>query len=259
MSRPLDTGVRAKLGKQPFVPSEQDFRLKDLLAVPLPAVPIYRFGHGTIFSDWKMLGNDRAGDCVFAGGDHETMLYNKLAGRTVSVGAREALADYAAVTGYDPNTGANDNGTVVRDAMSYRRRTGLLDAGGNRHKIDAYVQIDAGDWNLMLRCVWAFGAVGIGFNFPSSAWEQFDSGAVWDVVSGASIDGGHYVPMVGSMSPAKRATFITWGKRAEMTKAFYEKYNDEAWVPLSKEQLRSTGFNYRHVDWATLSAWLAAL
>jgi len=248
-----------KLGKLPFEPDERDFKLTKLLAVDLPPAPKLRYGHGTMFTDWKMLGNDRYGDCVFAGADHEHMLWNKLAQRPIEFTSTNALADYAEVTGFDPVTGQGDNGTYVRDAMGYRRSTGLRAQDGQRHKIDAYVQIDAQDWDMLHRCIWTFGAVGIGFNFPDSAWEQFDANELWDVVPGANVDGGHYVPMVGSMNPANEVTFVTWAKRARMSKAFYQKYNDEAWVPLSKEYLRAGGYNYRHIDWNTLSTWLARL
>jgi len=248
-----------KLGKQPYEPKAKDFQLKELLAVDLPPMPKVRYGHGYDFTDWKMLGNDRYGDCVFAGADHETMLWNKLALTPVSFTDQNALSDYGAVTGFDPITGNNDNGTVVREALDYRRSTGLIDANGKRHRIDAYAQIDAQDWEMLHRCIWSFGAVGIGFNFPDSAWDQFDNNQLWDVVSGARIEGGHYVPMVGSMNPASEVTFVTWSKRARMSKAFYEKYNDEAWVPLSKEFLRAGGYNYRHIDWNTLQSWLTSL
>jgi hypothetical protein len=252
--------MNLRLGKQPATPKATDFKLKAYQAVGLPPLPTRPFGYGTRLSDWKMLGNDSAGDCVWAGAAHETMLYGWLRSShpIVPFDDKSVLSDYSAVTGYasDPNT---DQGTNVHDAMSYRRKTGVLDASGKRHLIDAYVSIDAGDFDLMLRCVWTFGAVGIGFNFPESAWSQFDKGEVWDVVDGARIDGGHYVPMVGSTNPTKEASFVTWGRRARMTKAFYEKYNDEAWIPLSREMMHASGLNWRHLDWDTLSADLAAL
>lgn len=208
-----------------------------------------------------MLGNDKAGDCVWAGAAHETMLFGWLRSShpILPFSDQSVLSDYSAVTGYNSNDPNSDQGTDVHDAMAYRRKTGVLDANGNRHKIDAYVSIDAKNYDLMLQCVWTFGAVGIGFEFPDSAWKQFDNDEVWDVVSGAQIDGGHYVPMVGSVHPGQEVSFVTWGKRARMTKAFYEKYNDEAWVPLSKELMQSSGLSWRHIDWATLQGDLSSL
>lgn len=252
-----------KLGKKPFVASPKDFKLKDVLKTPLPTTVPKSFGYGRAYSDWGMLGNDQYGDCVFAGSDHEVMLFNHIAKHgNVPFTRDNALADYAAVTGFDPATGNNDNGTNVRDALSYRRSTGLIDANGKRHKIDAFASINAKDFDLMRKCVYVFGVVGIGFEVPNSIWNQFDAGEIWDVVNpDGGIDGGHYVPMVGSTSP-DHATFVTWGKRTMMTRAFYEKYNDEAWVPLTQEELltRTSGVsNVRHIDWNTLNSMLSSL
>lgn len=249
-----------KLGKAPATPRKTDFKLKNY-EVALPPLPTKSFGYGTRLSDWKMLGNDRAGDCVFAGAAHETMLWGWLRSShpILPFDDTSVLSDYSAVTGYDPDNPDTDQGTNVHDAMSYRRNTGIRDTAGVRHKIDAYISIDPGNFDLMLRCVWTFGTVGIGFNFPDSAWSQFDNDKVWDVVSGAKVDGGHYVPMVGSQNPAKEASFVTWGRRARMTKAFYQKYNDEAWVPLSREMMHSSGLNWRHLDWEALKADLNSL
>jgi hypothetical protein len=246
-----------KLGKLPFEPNPKDFKLKEV-SIALPPTPKVPFGYGTIFNDWGMLGNDDYGDCVFAGRDHETMLFNKLAKHQVAFTRENALSDYSAVTGFDPNDPNTDQGTYPRDAFDYSRTTGLVDVNGQRHKIDAFVQIPPGDFNLMLACVYTFGAVGIGFEFPNSAMAQFNNNQVWDVVSGARIEGGHYVPIVGTTDPANKATCITWGKRQQMTKAFYQKYNDESWVPLTKEALLPAT-NVRHIDWNTLQSQLDSL
>jgi hypothetical protein len=42
-----------------------------------------------------------------------------------------------------------------------------------------------------------FGAVGIGLQLPASALLQTEQGLAWDVVAETTIDGGHYVPLVG--------------------------------------------------------------
>lgn len=245
------------LGKKPFVPSDKDFKLKQV-EVSLPPMPQRPFGSGNLYSDWGVLGNDKYGDCVFAGADHETMLWNRLARHDVSFTEANALADYSALTGFNPNDPNTDQGTEVRASMGYRRDTGLIAADGNRHKIDAYVSIDPKDFDLMIRCVYAFGAVGIGFEVPNSIWNQWSAGAVWDVVANdGGIDGGHYVPIVGYPA-VDRATFVTWGKRTVMSRAFYEKYNDEAWVALTKEETHQVS-SVRNIDWDTLNQMLAAL
>jgi hypothetical protein len=243
--------VSLSLGKLPAKPSPLDFGIR-AVAVDLPALPTKGFGLGTLFHDWGMLGNDAQGDCVWAGAAHETMAWNKLANHPVTFTDAPVLGDYHAVTG------PGDNGTDVHIAMGFRRSTGIADASGQRHKIDAYLSIDPKDWELMLRCAYAFGAVGIGFEFPGSAMSQFNAGQPWDV-PGSSIEGGHYVPIVGSLHPATEASCITWGKRQRLTRAFYEQYNDEAWVPLSFEMLNKSGLGLHHIDRAKLQSLFDAL
>ena len=55
-------------------------------------------------------GFDGAGDCVFAGGDHETMLWTLEGGAPASFTGANAIADYSAVTGYDPKAPLDANG-----------------------------------------------------------------------------------------------------------------------------------------------------
>jgi hypothetical protein len=245
-----------KLGKQPAVEDKRDLRFAAYLTPKLPTPP-RSFGHETLIptDGWGVLGNDRYGDCVFAGAAHETMLWNRAAGATVPFTPAGVLGDYGAVTGFDPRTGANDNGTVVRDALNYRRTTGIRDANGARHKIGAYVALEPGNWAHLTAALYLFGAVGIGIQFPASAMDQFDAGKNWSVVRGASIEGGHYIPLVGRRGVTR---LVTWGRCIGMTKAFYLKYCDEAYAILSPEML-TAGKSLEGFDLATLQADLNAL
>lgn len=248
-----------KTGKKPATRDRRDllfagYRTSVPILPPHPA----QFGHDNLISAWGMNGNgpddtvapgfQGAGDCVFAGGAHETRLWNAEAGRTVVITGKESIADYAAVTGYDPQTGGNDEGTSVRDALKYRQKTGLLDAAGHRHKIGAYLALEAGNWEQMLEAAFLFGAVGIGIDFPESAMDQFDAGQPWDVVPGALTDGGHYVSAVRM---GDQLYVVTWGREQAVTRAFYEQYNDEAWAIVSPEAL-SNGVSPEGFDLPTL-------
>jgi hypothetical protein len=87
--------------------------------------------------------------------------------------------------------------------------------------------------------------------------DQFDAGEPWDVVPGATIEGGHYVPVVGRSNPT-HCGVVSWAKRQGMSRAFYETYNDEAWAIVFPEELRN-GKSERGMDLAQLNAALANL
>jgi hypothetical protein len=65
-------------------------------------------------------------------------------------------------------------------------------------------------------------------------------------VAGSSIDGGHYVPLVGRQADGLH--IVTWGKDWPMTEAFLKAYCDEALAYLSVEDLVNQkspeGFDY---------------
>lgn len=227
------------------------------LAITPPAV----FGHGNSFTDWGMNGNDNYGDCVLAGGGHEIELIANLAAggvtnrKVVTVTAANSLADYGAITGFDPATGANDNGTNVHEALDYRIKTGLIDSTGKRHKIVAYVSLEVGNLAHLRQALWIFEAVGIGFEVPGTAQQQFAEGKVWSVVPGnPEIEGGHYVPLVGVPAVGNLAC-VSWARRQVMTDGFYEKYADEAYAYITEDELnRKSHRNWGGFNWADLKA-----
>jgi hypothetical protein len=249
-----------KLGKQPAAPRPTDFKFRDFAgAIQLPSVPS-RFGSGSLYKDWGMLGNDNYGDCVWAGAAHEHMLLNKVVRKVdVPFDDKAVLSDYSAATGFNQNDPNTDNGTDVHVAMSYRRHTGIVDSDGNRHQIGAYVSLDPKSWDHLMQASYIFGAVGIGFQFPKSAMDQFNAAQPWDVVPGATVDGGHYVPVVGSVHEVDQGTCVTWGKRQVFTKAFYEQYNDEAWAYITQEELRGNGTGLHGFDVSKLNTYLSQL
>ncbi len=241
-----------KLGKQAATEDPHDLLFaKYVDASKLPPLPA-EFGHESLFppKDWGMLGNDEWGDCAWAGPAHETMLLTKEASNGASFTTESVLSDYAAGTGFNPKAGLpgqnpTDRGSNVRDVLSYRRKTGVIDAQGKRHKIGAFIKLQPKNLEHVFQALHIFQVVGIGFAFPEFAMEQFRRGEPWDVVPNAPAPtGGHYVCGVG-----KRANIdvVTWGALQQMTVAFFEQYCDEAWTYISTEDLENErtldGFN----------------
>jgi hypothetical protein len=213
-----------------------------------------------------MLGNDRVGDCVFAGADHETMIWGAEAGTSIGFSDRTAISDYSTVTGYTPSDPNSDEGTDMEVAAKWRRKTGVIDVNGKRHTVDAYLELpgvsarganDPALSRTIANAAYHFGGVGIGIEFPGSAMDQFDAGQPWDVVEGSDIEGGHYIPLVGRIANGNFIV-VTWGKLQEVTPAFLTKYVDEAVVYVSVERLKD-GKSLEGFDLATLEADLAAL
>jgi hypothetical protein len=222
----------------------------------LPPIPTGRIGHSALVdaAGWGVLANDRWGCCVFAGAAHETLLWNREAGRNVPFNDTAVLADYSAVTGFDPRDPSTDQGTNMRQAMLYRKATGVRDQSGARHRLLAFVAIDSID--ELKRSIYLFGAAAVGFAFPASAMDQFNEGAPWDVVSGSTIDGGHYVPVVAYDSGPDLFYCVTWGRLQPVTPRFLARYMDEAFAPLSEERLKA-GKSLEGFDLAALQNDLA--
>ena len=232
-----------KLGKLPAAPRPTDLEFKAYLRGSLPQYP-KEFGHETNIGDFGMLGNDKVGDCTIAGAAHEHMIWTTEGFAPTPFSDAGVIADYSAISGYDPTDPSTDIGCDVHDVMAYRKDTGLIDAAGNRHKIAAYLSIDPGNLDHLLLAAYLFGTVGIGIQFPDSAMDQFNNGLPWDYVDGATIEGGHYIPLV-----ARRGNLVvvTWGTTQQMTPTFFTRYCDECWCMVSVDMMLNgkspEGFN----------------
>jgi hypothetical protein len=246
-----------KLGKLPARKGAVKFKLANYLKLSSLPTPPSKAGHHALVIDWEgMLGNDRYGDCVFAGAAHETILWGKEGGLNTTFTDKAVLSDYSAVTGFNPNDPNTDQGTDMQVAASYRRKTGVVDANGKRHKVGAYLAVTPGNVTQIKQAIYLFSNVGVGFQFPASAMTQFNNGKAWTIVSKSPIDGGHYVPAVGYDS--RYLYVITWGKVQKMSWGFFKKYCDEAVVYLSSEML-TNGKSLEGFDAVQLQADLSQL
>jgi hypothetical protein len=258
-----------KTGKLPARHDERDLRFADYveLGTVLPKVP-RMFGHEKAVPEWGMLGNGPdpemgpaftgAGDCVWAGAAHETMLWTSESGAGEAVfSTHGVLDDYAAVTGYTPTDPDTDRGTEVRAALNFRRRTGIVDARGTRHRLGAYVALQPGNIDHIHAALYLFGAVGLGIRFPASAMAQFEAHMPWTVVEAAEIDGGHYIPLVARR--ADKLDCVSWARIQPMTASFLQTYCDEAYALLSPEMLNASGRSPEGFDLHQLTRDLAAV
>src|SRR5579862_9538819 len=115
-----DKGQRMhfKFGKKPARKDHRDLLFKRFSIAPLPlAEP--GFGHGNLVPQWGMLANDQYGDCVCAAACHQSMLWTACASDEATFGDAQALKIYSDVTGFNPNEPSTDNGTDLRDCLTY--------------------------------------------------------------------------------------------------------------------------------------------
>lgn len=245
-----------KLGKMPARHDKRTLLFENYLdKAALPAPP-ESFGHDDLVKwPWEMLGNDIYGDCVWAGAAHETMLWNAERKKRVFFNEYGVLSDYGKVTGFTSSDPSTDRGTNVLDALKYRRKVGVRDSRGRRHKIGGFVALRPGNLDHLNAALYLFGAVGIGILFPHSAMDQFNAGQPWSVVH-SKTDGGHYIPLVRRW-PGNYAC-VTWSKLQTMTQEFYVKYCDEAYAIFSPEMLVK-GKSLEGFNVAQLRADLAAV
>lgn len=236
-----------KTGKLPPEFHPKTLRLGKYLApdmLPDPAAKVYR-EYKTPPEAKQMFGNDLYGDCVWA------MIANYLILATCHTGTvfipklSDVLDAYAAVTGFNPATGANDNGTSMTQALAYMVSTGL--AG---HKFRGWAQID--HTNLVHRHLGVdlFGSTLVGVNLPSAAETQFDNGQPWEV-SGQGQDG-HAIlhPGYGSLGD----DYVTWARWDQKAGAAWSyAYVDEEYVAITDDWLdKVTGKTPGGLDLATL-------
>lgn len=238
-----------KFGKLPARPGSVQLRMSDYVKPRVLPVPPDDFGHEDLISDWQTLGNDSVGDCVLAGGAHETMLWTAMGGRVCKFSDYSVISDYSAITGYSRWKPWSDNGTDMQEAAKYRQRTGLRDKWGIHHKVGAYVLINKGDIEQHALAIYLFGAIGIGVLCPETMMDQFDKRQPWTVVPGTKTDGGHYVPLIARRDG--QFVCVTWGRTQKISYDFLTAYEDEAIAYVSPEMLTGKvdvgGLDYRQL------------
>jgi len=187
---------KMKLGKQPAVHDPRTLQFAKYLRPTLLPPPPLQVNWAQKVASWPMMLNNTIGDCTVAAAGHCIEEWTTDTGHPVNVPDATILAVYSAVSGYNPVTGANDNGTTVLKVLNYWRQNGI---GG--HTIQAYVSVDPSDLDHVRDAVSIFGNSYIGLALPVSAQTQ----AVWSVPSGGATGpgapgswGGHAVPIVAT-------------------------------------------------------------
>jgi len=228
---------KLKLGKQAARHDPRTLLLASYLTAALPTPPA-SFDLTTKVSAWGMMQNDQLGDCTCAAAGHLLMEWTANADKKMFTPSdKQIVAAYSAITGYNPTTGAHDDGAVEVDVLNYWRQSGI--AG---HKIGAYVALEPANHSHIMDSVYIFEGCYIGLQLPKSAQAQVQNHQPWSVPPGGATGdgkpgswGGHAVPVVAY--DARGVTVVTWGALQTMTWSFWETYCEEAYAILSNDYL----------------------
>ena len=183
------------------------------------------------------------GDCTIAAAGHMIQGWTTYATTEITISALDVLLAYEHVSGFNPVTGANDNGAQMQDVLAYWKGTGIA-----THKIAGYAAFgDPTDLTLMRQVLNTFGTVYVGVNLPESAEEEF--GNIWTYESSSPIVGGHAICLQQVVTGQIGVNHVvTWGRLQKATNAFMEHYTEEAWAVVSQDWIDANGTTIEGLD-----------
>jgi hypothetical protein len=244
--------VPLKTGKRPFKMHAKTLFFEKYAGDAIPEAPEKVYWSYKVPDDqWGMLANDEVGDCVVAGAMHMDMNWTAHTGTMRTYTREQALEIYSQLTGYDPATGANDNGLVVTDFLNFWQTEGFFGS-----KILGWAQFNHANPKRFNQVDWLFGGVATGVQLPSSAQDQFSAGQDWSLVPDSPNDGGHFIP--GFNYGADGRKFVTWAKLQAALNDWLAAYVDEAYGVISEAWFDTVDVAPNHFNkdqlWADLKA-----
>jgi hypothetical protein len=240
-----------KLGKAAARRDPRNLRFSTILRATKAPPAEYDFDSSHPGIPLPMFGNDTLGDCVIAGRAHQTLRFEDVDQHRII-----SIPDKAVTTEYF-KTGGADSGLVVLDSLKLWRSAGWK-VGRRRYRIAAFSEIAPRAAEAVRQAVYLDIGLGLGVLLPLSAQDQITAGKPWDAVAGARGKpgswGGHYVYVPGYT--ALGPVCVTWGRKQQMTWAFFAKYCDEAYAIIDKLDAPKTR---RGIDAPKVAAFLDKL
>ena len=222
-----DLPLKAYIDKPKLIESAQVPGALDWGSFPTPAGPLPE-------EDTDPLYNNKAGCCVYSAPGHHVKLVGQLTGAPMIVTANMVRDAYAAATGYDPATGANDNGAVVRDMLDEWRKCGLYGT-----TIAAYCAVDWTDADEVTIAAWLCGGLIGGYALPLASQGQTDNDGNpdwhvpvggWPKGKGPGTWGGHCIYQHGVSPGLDEAN--SWGEPTVWTPGWRADCCRELWAPV---------------------------
>ena len=248
--------ISYKFGKKAPRLDQRTLQLSSYLDLTaLPPIPSCKYWSGGI-KNWGMMKNDVLGDCAIATPGHMVMGWTVNAlGSPIIIPDKQIVKAYSAVSGYDPKTGANDNGCQVLDVLNYWRKTGI---GG--HNIKAFASVNPKNLKQVMAATYLFGGVYLGMALPAMLQSLNMMDGDWVLPNPLPKDGsadpyslgGHAVPII-SYDP-NWVYIITWGGTRRVSWPFFRMFCDEAFAAISQDWVKPSGISPSGLNMAALMA-----
>jgi hypothetical protein len=235
-----------KLGKKPVKVDTRTIKLKSILVpAALPPVPVkYDIDEGmSINIPGSMFGNDSWGCCVIASRANQELRFEfNEQQRVIPISTQDVLDEYwKEGEGIGDATSCwtkflsmlhitrhPDNGLVMLDSIKDWRKFGW-ELDGRTYTIYAFAAMDVKDHLEVQQAIYLLNGIQTGISVPKSAMNQFNNNQPWDIApDNTNIIGGHAIYIVGynEVGPV----CMTWGKKQQMTWAFWDTYVDESYA-----------------------------
>lgn len=228
-------------------------RLASFLTGTVPKHPD-AVDHGARMTNWKMLGNDAAGDCAAVCWANERRAVSTALGKAGYPTQAMVWKVYRSQNpGFRPGNGPHgygsddDQGMVMQTLAEYLHKTG----GADGVKSVAFAQVDITQREELEAAVAIFGGVSWGVTVTRANEDAFTAGKPWDWKPKSPVVGRHAVYGLG-YTAADDERFITWATPTRFTERFRQHQVDEAWVTIWPEHLGSKSFQ-AGVDLAALT------
>ena len=207
-----------------------------------------------------MLGNDRYGNCAWAGLLHLWQGWTANNGAVLIPDTACALADYGRATGFSAGPPVvNDNGTVLASALAYAMQTGLaIQSDAALRMLGAAASIQPDDLTGIMRACDLFGCCYTGMALPGNAEDDFAAGREWRDMTGQPEDG-HCPPILDYDLATRTFYCLTWGRVQTMSFDYWLKYGTEAHAILSRDWLGPTRIAPSGLSMATMDGMIRDL
>lgn len=201
----------------------------------------------------SMFCNDRLGCCVVAGRYHEIGVATGNAGAPFVATDAQVVADYSAISGYNPSDPSTDQGCNEQDALTWWTKNKAADGS----QLSGFVHVDAANPDEVKAAIWLGGCLYLGMELPDSWINPFPGpGFVWEAAD-PDPSNGHCV--AGFSYDSVGVGIVSWGTQGKVTwdalaRCAVSSAGGEAWALIDPDTIvRGQASAPNGLDWSSLS------